>query len=127
VESFFYFLLTGEIPTKEQAAEVQADLKARETIPQYVVDVLRAMPRDSHPMAMFSAAIVTMQRESVFARRYGEGNLKKNEMWDPMYEDAMTLVARLPIIAAYIYRMKYKATRTSRPTRSSTSAATSPR
>src|SRR5512134_1077823 len=30
VESFFYFLLTGDIPTKEQAAEIQADLKSRE-------------------------------------------------------------------------------------------------
>src|SRR5512137_2016364 len=47
VESFFYFLLTGEIPTKEQAAEVVADWKSREALPQYVIDVMRAMPRDS--------------------------------------------------------------------------------
>jgi citrate synthase len=73
-----------------------------------VIDVLRAMPRDTHPMTMFSAGIVAMQRESVFAKRYGEGNLKKMDMWDPMYEDAMTLVARLPMLAAYIYRMKYQ-------------------
>src|SRR5512146_1640160 len=109
VESFFAFLLTGDIPTKEEAAEVQAEFKAREALPQYVIDVLRAMPRDSHPMAMFSAGIVSMQRESVFAKRYSEGNLKKIDMWDPMYEDAMTLMARLPVLAAYIYRLKYKA------------------
>jgi len=57
---------------------------------------------------MFSAAIVAMQRESVFAKRYAEG-MKKDEYWDPMYEDSTTLLARLPGIAAYIYRMKYKA------------------
>jgi citrate synthase len=108
VESFFWFLLTGEVPTKEQAQEVFAEWKAREQLPKYVVDVLRAMPRDTHPMTMFSAGILAMQRESVFAKRYGEGNLKKTEMWDPMYEDAMTLLARLPPLAAYIYRMKYK-------------------
>src|SRR6266540_2557075 len=108
VESFFYFLLTGEIPTKEQAQEVFAEFKQREALPQYVIDVMRAMPRDSHPMAMFSAGIVSMQRESVFAKRYMEGNLKKVDMWDPMYEDAMTLCARLPVLAAYIYRMKYQ-------------------
>jgi citrate synthase len=108
VESFFYFLLTGDVPNKQQAAEVAADWKSREQVPAYVYDVLRAMPRDTHPMTMFSAAIVSMQRDSVFARRYGEGTLKKNDMWDPMYEDAMTLLARLPSIAAYIYRMKYK-------------------
>ncbi len=108
VESFFYFLLTGEIPTKAQAQEVQADWKARETVPQYVYDVLRALPRDTHPMVMFSAGILAMQRDSQFFKRYSEGNLKKTDMWDPMYEDAMTLLARLPAIAAAIYRMKYK-------------------
>src|SRR6266508_6517172 len=36
VEAFFYFLLTGEIPTKEQAEEVFADFKKREALPQYV-------------------------------------------------------------------------------------------
>jgi citrate synthase len=108
VESFFYFLLTGDIPTKEQAQAVYEEWKAREPVPQYVFDVLRAMPRDSHPMTMFSAAIVAMQRDSVFAKRYAEG-MKKLDYWDPTYEDAMTLLARLPTIAAYIYRMKYKA------------------
>jgi citrate synthase len=107
VESFFYFLLTGEIPNKEQADSVYQEWKAREKVPQYVFDVLRALPRDTHPMTMFSAGILAMQRDSVYARRYAEG-MKKVEYWDPTYEDAMTLLARLPTLAAYIYRMKYK-------------------
>jgi len=77
-------------------------------VPQYVFDLLRAMPRDTHPMTMFSAAIVAMQRESIFARRYREG-MSKMDYWDPMYEDASNLLAKLPVIGAYIYRMKYKA------------------
>ena len=56
-------------------------------MPQYVIDVLRAMPRDTHPMTMFSTAILCMQRESVFVKRYNEG-MKKNEYWEPTYEDA---------------------------------------
>ncbi|MFO0582984.1 MAG: citrate (Si)-synthase [Anaeromyxobacter sp.] len=108
VESFFYFLLTGDIPSLEQAREVVADWRERGQVPSYVFDVLRALPRDSHPMTMLSAAIVSMQRESTFAHRYHEGNLKKADYWEPTYEDAMTLLARLPRVAAYIYRMKYK-------------------
>ncbi len=108
VESFFYFLLTGDIPTKEQADLVYQEWKSREKIPQYVYDVLRAMPRDTHPMTMFSAGILAMQRDSLYAKRYAEG-MKKTDYWDPTYEDAMTLLARLPTLAAYIYRMKYKA------------------
>jgi citrate synthase len=108
VEGHFYFLLTGEIPTESQAKDVAAEFKARSAIPAYVIDVLRAMPRDTHPMTMFGTAILSMQRDSIFARRYGEGGLKKTDMWDPMYEDAMNLMAKLPGIAAYIYRIKYK-------------------
>jgi citrate synthase len=108
VEGFFWFLLTGEVPTMAQTQEVVEDWRARAQVPKYVIDVLRAMPRDSHPMTMLSTAVLTMQRDSIFAKRYGEGGLKKNDMWDPMYEDSMNLLAKLPAIAAYIYRMKYK-------------------
>jgi citrate synthase len=107
VEAFWYFILTGEVPTLDQAHEVEADFKKRAKVPQYVFDVLRAMPADSHPMAMFSAAIVAMQRESVFAKAYNEG-LGKMDLWDPTYEDATTLLSRLPEVGAFIYRLKFK-------------------
>jgi len=107
VEGFWHFLLTGEPPTKEQTLEIVEDWKARAQVPQYVFDVLRAMPRDTHPMTMFSAAILAMQRESVFAQRYREG-IKKDMYWDPMFEDSSNMLAKLPQIGAYIYRMKFK-------------------
>lgn len=107
VEGFWHFLLTGEPPTKEQALEVVEDWKARAQVPQYVYDLLRTMPRDTHPMTMFSTAILAMQRESKFAARYREG-IKKDMYWDPMYEDACDILAKLPTIGAYIYRMKFK-------------------
>jgi citrate synthase len=107
VEAFWYFLLTGEPPTMEQTLEVVEDWKGRAQVPQYVYDLLRVMPRDSHPMTMFSAAIVAMQRESIFAQRYREG-IKKDLYWDPTYEDSCNILAKLPAIGAYIYRMKFK-------------------
>ncbi|MCK5379581.1 MAG: citrate (Si)-synthase, partial [Acidobacteria bacterium] len=107
VEAFFYFLMTGEVPTVEQTMEVVEEFQQKRALPQYVIDVLRAMPRDSHPMAMFSTAITSMQRESIFVKRYNEG-MSKMVYWEPMLEDVMNLMAKLPTIAAYIYRMKYK-------------------
>jgi citrate synthase len=107
VESFWYYILTGEIPTEAEVDEVVADFKQRRNVPQYVFDVLRAMPKDAHPMMMFSAAILAMQQESVFVKQYHEG-MSKMEYWDPMYEDATTLLARLPVIGAYIYRLKFR-------------------
>ncbi|HEX9011265.1 MAG TPA: citrate (Si)-synthase, partial [Holophagaceae bacterium] len=106
VESFWYFLLTGEIPTQAEADEVLADFQSRAKVPAYVFDILKAMPKDSHPMAMLSTAVLAMQKESQFAAKYHE--TKKTDYWDAMYEDASNLVARLPEIAAFIYRWKYK-------------------
>src|SRR3970040_1829651 len=72
VEGFWYFLMTGDVPTKEETLAVVADFKARASVPQYVFDVLRSMPRDTHPMTMFSAGILALQRESLFVKRHHE-------------------------------------------------------
>jgi len=107
VEGFWYFLLTGEVPSKKEIEEVLADFKARSAVPQYVFDLLRTLPRDTHPMTLFSAAIVAMQRESKFSAYYKEG-YDRMKGWEYMYEDCTDLMARLPEIGAYIYQMKYR-------------------
>jgi citrate synthase len=107
VEGHVHLLLTGDIPTEAETLELVEEFKKRSVLPQYVVDVIRAMPRDTHPMTMFSAAMLSMQRESVYVQRYNEG-LGKMDHWDPTYEDSLNLLAKLPTIGAYIYRMKYR-------------------
>ncbi len=107
VESFWFFLLTGDVPTKEETLEIVAEFERRSQVPLYVFDMLRAMSRDTHPMTMFSSVILAMQRESEFAKHY-EAGYDKMTAWEYMYEDATNIMARIPAIAAYIYRMKYK-------------------
>ncbi len=107
VEGFFYLLLTGDIPSEEDVKDVAEEFNKRQHVPQYVFDVIRALPIDSHPMVMFSAAILSMERESVFVQEYNAG-LGKMDLWKPTYEDALNLLAKLPQIAAFIYRYKYK-------------------
>ncbi len=107
VEGFFYLLLTGEIPTEKDVEEVAKEFNKRQHVPNYVFDILRTMPADSHPMVMLSAAIVSMQKESVFVKEY-EAGLNKNDYWAATYEDGLNLLARLPRIASFIYRLKYK-------------------
>ena len=107
VEGFYYLLLTGEIPTEEDVKTVAEEFNSRKIVPQYVFDVLKAMPEDTHPMTMFSIAILTLQKESKFVKAYKAG-MNKMDYWDPTYEDALNLLAKLPQIAAFIYRYKYK-------------------
>lgn len=106
-EEILWLLLTGELPNASDLETLKSDLQNRATsVPQYVWDVLEAMPKDSHPMTMLSAAILAMDKDSVFKKRYDEG-MKKDIYWEPMLEDALNLIARAPVIAAGIYRMRY--------------------
>lgn len=108
VESFWYFLLTGEVPTSAQVDEVLAEFKVRQVVPQYVFDALRALPRDSHPMVMLSVGLLALQKDSKFCGFYNSGKFNKNVAWEYVYEDAYDIVARIPIIAAFIYNLKYR-------------------
>jgi len=107
VGGLYYLLLIGEIPTLEEARQVEDEWKKRWDIPEYVPKILKAMPANVSPMTMFSQAILSMQVESVFARRYDEG-MHKDEYWEPMLEDSLNLTAKLPAIAALIYSIKYQ-------------------
>jgi citrate synthase len=102
----YYLLLTGEVPTQAAALEVENEWRVRGTVPGYVNEVLKAMPSDSHPMTMFSTAVLVMQRESLFARKYHE--IRREQYWEWALEDSLNLTAKLPAIATFIYRFKYK-------------------
>ena len=107
VGGLYYLLMVGDFPTKEEALAVEAEWAKNSDVPKHVFDVLRAMPKDTHPMTLFAQAILALQGESKFAKRYAEG-MTKMEYWEPALEDAMSLTAKLGVIAAFIYRLKYK-------------------
>ena len=106
VGGLFYLLLIGEVPTKEQALEVEAEWAQRAEVPDYVFKMLKSMPKDAHPMILLNLAVMSLERTSAFASKYKEG-MKKDEYWVPALEDSLNLTAKIPVIAAFIYRMKY--------------------
>ncbi len=106
-EGIFYLLLTGELPTDEDVKMISEEWSKRSPLPDYLYEIMKAVPKDTHPMTQFSLAILALQKESIFAQRYRAG-MHKLEYWDPMFEDVMNLLAKLPLIAAYIYRRTYK-------------------
>lgn len=107
-EGIFWLMMTGDIPTEEEALWLANEWERRGEVPDYVFKTIETLPADVHAMTQFSIAIMAMQPESIFARRYDEG-MNKSDYWDVAYEDSMNLIARLPRIAAYIYRRKYHA------------------
>lgn len=105
-EGLLYLMLIGEIPNLEDTLNLSKDLATRAHVPQHTFDVIDAMPKTAKPMTQFSAAILSMATESIFQKAYRAG-VGKKFYWDATYEDIMNLIARLPQIAAYIYRRMF--------------------
>lgn len=108
VGGLYYLLMTGEFPTAAEAQAVEAEWAARSDVPSYVFDMLRAMPADTHPMTLFSQAVLALQNGSAFAKQYAEGSVGKFDLWKPALDDSLDLTAKLAVVAAFIYRLKYK-------------------
>jgi citrate synthase len=107
-EQTFILLLTGEIHKldSEMVRAYRQEMDRRSQIPQYVYDVLEAMPPDSHPMCMLNTAILVMEKESSFRAWYDKGTVKE-EYWVPTLDDSLNILAKLPGIAAAVYRLRY--------------------
>ncbi len=106
VGGLYYLLMTGEIPTRPQAEEVEHDWASRAVVPDHVFKMLRAMPKETHPMVLLSQAVLALEGGSKFVAAYNQG-VKKDAYWESALEDALDLTAKLPVIAAYIYRLKF--------------------
>ena len=106
-EGLFHLMLLGELPTEEDVHDITANWQRRSHVPNHVFAAIEALPIDSHPMTQFVIAIMALQTESKFAEKYAKGMAKK-DYWEAVFDDSMDLIARLPRVAAYIYRRKYK-------------------
>jgi citrate synthase len=106
-EGLFFLMLLGELPDEEDVHHITNVWQRRSHVPSHVFDVIDSFPSYAHPMTMFVAAVMALQTEGHFVKEYAKG-LNKKDYWNPTYDDTMDLIARLPRIAAYVYRRKYK-------------------
>jgi citrate synthase len=106
-EGIWWLLATGDIPNKKQTTAISKEWASRADIPDHVVTMLGNFPHHLHPMSQFAAAIAALNSESKFAKAYHDG-VHKSTYWEHIYEDSMNLLAKLPTIAAMIYRNAYR-------------------
>lgn len=105
-EGIFWLMLVDELPTEDDVSWLTKEWHKRADLPGQTLNVLDALSTDAHPMTQFSIGITSLRNESVFTKRYAEG-MSKSDYWDATYEDTMNLLAKLPRLAAYIYRRTY--------------------
>lgn len=72
-----------------------------------LIIIIYRLPTTLHPMTQFGMGVAALGHDSSFQAEYEKG-LKKSEYWTHTLEDCINLIARLPALAARIYRNVYK-------------------
>ncbi|KAG7092325.1 hypothetical protein E1B28_008686 [Marasmius oreades] len=106
-ESMLWLLLTGQVPTPDQTRGLSRELAERGDLPQHVEKLIDSLPATLHPMTQLGMGVAALNHDSSFQRAYEKG-IKKSEYWTHTLDDCINLVARLPALAARIYRNVYK-------------------
>lgn len=106
-EAMFWLLLTGRVPSTAQVRAFSRQLAEKAALPVFVNDLLDRLPADVHPMTQFAIAVSALSHTSSFATAYAAG-LAKADYWEPTFDDAISLLAKLPTIAAKIYQNAYR-------------------
>lgn len=106
-EAMFWLLLTGKVPSTSQVRLFSRQLAEQAQLPAFVTSMLDAFPSDLHPMTQFATAVSALNYTSSFAKAYAKG-LGKADYWEPTFDDCISLLAKLPTIAAKIYQNSYR-------------------
>jgi citrate synthase len=106
-ESMLWLLLTGQVPSAEQTAALSRELAEKGDLPKFVEDLVDSFPATLHPMTQLGMAVAALNHDSSFQAAYERG-MKKPEYWEHTFDDCINLIARLPALAARIYRNVYK-------------------
>ena len=106
-EGLFYLLITGNLPKDSDVDDIRNEFKQRSAVPNYVFETLDSLPKDLSPMTQLSLSILSLQGTSEFSKQFRLGRARQ-DLWEPALEDSLSILAKLPTIAAYIYRRTYK-------------------
>jgi len=91
-----YLVLYGELPNKEQLDDWRSDILTQMALPQALLDIMKAFPRDAHPMGAFvsnAAALGTL---------YPDGRDISNTQ--NRWKQIKNLVAKSAALGASFYR-----------------------
>ncbi|EKD14549.1 uncharacterized protein L3040_000072 [Drepanopeziza brunnea f. sp. 'multigermtubi'] len=106
-EAMFWLLLTGQVPSTSQVRTFSRELAEKSELPAFVNKLLDNFPTDLHPVTQFAIAVSALSHTSKFAKAY-EAGINKADYWEPTFDDSISLLAKLPTIAAKIYQNSYR-------------------
>lgn len=100
-EAMFWLLLTGQVPSTGQVRAFSRELAEKSELPTHILDLIKSFPSNMHPMTQLSIAVAALNTESKFAQAYEKG-INKAEYWEPTFDDSISLLAKIPRVAALV-------------------------
>ena len=96
-EEVVYLLSNGELPTQDQLDDLQQQLRAERTLPTPVMEFLRNIPDDAHPMAVLQTVVSALGLYDDEANAMDEASNRRK---------AVRILARIPAIIAAFDRLR---------------------
>ncbi|MFO0878820.1 MAG: citrate synthase [Gemmataceae bacterium] len=97
-EEVSYLLLKGELPTQRELARYDADLRVHRRLKYKIIDMLRCLPENGHPMSALQAAVSAL---GMFYPGRSITDPKTN------WESVTRLIAKIPTIVAAFHRLRH--------------------
>jgi citrate synthase len=96
-EETTWLLLKGELPTQKQLADFDEQLRQHRKLPYRMVDLLKSLPPDGHPMEALQASVAAL---GMFFPSRNVTDAASN------WEAVLRLVASLPTLVAAFHRLR---------------------
>ena len=99
-----FLLIFGQLPNKDQLDKFLADIKENSIIDEDIKKILESFPKSAHPMGILSSltsALIAFNPENKISL-----NNKDNGDQDYMYDSIVKLLAKIPILVAWVHRRR---------------------
>ena len=99
-----FLLIFGQLPNKDQLDKFLADIKENSIIDEDIKKILESFPKSAHPMGILSSltsALIAFNPENKISL-----NNKDNDDQDYMYDSIVKLLAKIPILVAWVHRRR---------------------
>ena len=98
-----FLLIFGHLPNKKQLDKFLADIKVNSIIDEDIKKILESFPKSAHPMGILSSltsALIAFNPENKISLN------KDNDDQDYMYDSIVKLLAKIPILVAWVHRRR---------------------
>jgi citrate synthase len=90
-----YLIIFGELPTKEQFAKFEGDIKKNTLVNEEIKDILDGFPRAAHPMGVLSSLTGAL---TAFHPEYTDVRSEEE-----MYDAITKILGKFPVLAAWAH------------------------